>query len=56
MCADSVKPEVPELDGFGFMEDVTGSLSKLFSSPSKDIKCVESIIFSSFNPPPSHRR
>lgn len=53
---DSVKTEVPELDGFGFMEDVTGSLSKLFSSPSKDIKCVESIVFSSFNPPPSHRR
>lgn len=53
---DSVKPGVPELDGFGFMEDVTGSLSKLFSSATKDIKCVESIVFSSFNPPPSHRR
>lgn len=53
---DSVKAEVPELDGFGFMEDVTGSLNKLFSSSSKEIKCVESIVFSSFNPPPSHRR
>ncbi|EXB93784.1 Protein KIAA0664-like protein [Morus notabilis] len=48
--------EVPELDGLGFMEDVSGSLSNLLSSPAKEIKCVESIVFSSFNPPPSHRR
>ncbi|XP_010695371.2 clustered mitochondria protein [Beta vulgaris subsp. vulgaris] len=53
---DSIKAEVPEVDGFGFMEDVTGSLNKLSSSSSKEIKCVESIVFSSFNPPPSHRR
>ncbi|XP_057521478.1 clustered mitochondria protein isoform X2 [Amaranthus tricolor] len=52
---ESVKIEVPELDGFGVMEDVTGSMNKLFSS-SKEIKCVESIVFSSFNPPPSYRR
>lgn len=48
--------EVPELDGLGFMEDVSGSLSNLLSSPAKEFKCVESIVFSSFNPPPSHRR
>ncbi|PON86259.1 N-terminal acetyltransferase A, auxiliary subunit [Trema orientale] len=48
--------EVPELDGLGFMEDVSGSLSNLLSSATKEIKCVESIVFSSFNPPPSYRR
>ncbi|XP_008231340.1 PREDICTED: clustered mitochondria protein [Prunus mume] len=53
---DTTKTEVPELDGLGFMEDVAGSLSNLLSSPSKEIKCVESIVFSSFNPPPSYRR
>ncbi|GAV85691.1 eIF3_p135 domain-containing protein/CLU domain-containing protein/TPR_12 domain-containing protein [Cephalotus follicularis] len=53
---DAVKTEVPELDGLGFMEDVAGSLGKLLSSPSNEIKCVESIVFSSFNPPPSYRR
>lgn len=51
-----VKAEVPELDGLGFMEDVAGSLGKLLSASSKEIKCVESIVFSSFNPPPSYRR
>ncbi|MED6162460.1 hypothetical protein PIB30_070665 [Stylosanthes scabra] len=50
------KPEVPELDGLGYMEDVSGSLGNLLLSPLKDIKCVESIVFSSFNPPPSYRR
>ncbi|KAJ9174444.1 hypothetical protein P3X46_013085 [Hevea brasiliensis] len=54
--SDTVKAEVPELDGLGFMEDVAGSLGKLLSSSSKEIKCVESIVFSSFNPPPSYRR
>ncbi|RWR77799.1 clustered mitochondria protein isoform X4 [Cinnamomum micranthum f. kanehirae] len=53
--SDTVK-EVPELDGLGFMEDITGSLGNLASSSSKEIKCVESIVFSSFNPPPSYRR
>ncbi|XP_073268785.1 clustered mitochondria protein isoform X2 [Populus alba] len=48
--------EVPELDGMGFMEDVAGSVGKLLSFPTKEIKCVDSIVFSSFNPPPSHRR
>uniref|UniRef100_A0A2N9G2E6 Clu domain-containing protein n=1 Tax=Fagus sylvatica TaxID=28930 RepID=A0A2N9G2E6_FAGSY len=52
----TAKIEVPELDGLGFMEDVAGSLSNLLSSSSKEIKCVESIVFSSFNPPPSYRR
>ncbi|XP_077254113.1 clustered mitochondria protein-like [Tasmannia lanceolata] len=53
--ADAGKVEVPEL-GLGFMEDITGSLCNLVSSSSKEIKCVESIVFSSFNPPPSYRR
>lgn len=53
---DAAKTEVPELDGLGFMEDVSGSLGKLLSSSTQEIKCVESIVFSSFNPPPSHRR
>ncbi|KAF8099761.1 hypothetical protein N665_0237s0016 [Sinapis alba] len=50
------KPNVPELDCLGFMEDVPASLRKLINSPTEEIKCVESIVFSSFNPPPSHRR
>uniref|UniRef100_A0A6N2LXG2 Clu domain-containing protein n=1 Tax=Salix viminalis TaxID=40686 RepID=A0A6N2LXG2_SALVM len=54
--SDTGKIEVPELDGMGFMEDVTGSVGKLLSFPTKEIKCVDSIVFSSFNPPPSHRR
>lgn len=53
---DAAKTEVPELDGLGFMEDVSGSLGKLLSSSTQEIKCMESIVFSSFNPPPSHRR
>ncbi|PIN14395.1 putative protein CLU1/cluA/TIF31 [Handroanthus impetiginosus] len=53
---DSVKAEVPELSNLGFMENVTGSLTDLFSSPSNEIRYVESIVFSSFNPPPSYRR
>ncbi|KAL0410704.1 UNVERIFIED_CONTAM: Clustered mitochondria protein [Sesamum latifolium] len=56
LYVDAVKAEMPELNNLGFMENVTSSLSKLLSSPSKEIKCVESIVFSSFNPPPSHRR
>ncbi|KAJ8748741.1 hypothetical protein K2173_011293 [Erythroxylum novogranatense] len=54
--SDTVRTDVPELDGLGFMEDVSGSIGKLLSCPSKEIKCVESIVFSSFNPPPSYRR
>ncbi|KAL5549761.1 hypothetical protein UlMin_004992 [Ulmus minor] len=50
------KTEIPELDGLGFMEDVAGSLNNLLSPSSTEIKCVESIVFSSFNPPPSYRR
>ncbi|KAL0725831.1 hypothetical protein Bca4012_040430 [Brassica carinata] len=50
------KPNVPELDCLGFMQDVPATLDKLINSPSEEIKCVESIVFSSFNPPPSHRR
>ncbi|GMI95762.1 FRIENDLY MITOCHONDRIA, non responding to oxylipins 38 [Hibiscus trionum] len=52
----AAKTDVPEVDGFVFMEDVTGSVGKLLSSSSKEIKCVENIVFSSFNPPPSYRR
>ncbi|CAL9148830.1 unnamed protein product [Musa hybrid cultivar] len=55
--SDAVKVESAETDRPGFMEDITGALSDLLSSPSpKEIKCVESIIFSTFNPPPSYRR
>ncbi|GAB2289060.1 hypothetical protein Dimus_023362 [Dionaea muscipula] len=53
---DSVKPELLELDGLGFIEDVTGSLSKLLLPTYKEIKCVDTLVFSSFNPPPSFRR
>ncbi|KAJ7949124.1 Clustered mitochondria protein-like [Quillaja saponaria] len=53
---DTPKTEVPELDGLGYMEDVTGSLGNLLTSSSKEIKCVESIVFSSFNPPPTYRK
>nr|XP_043609065.1 clustered mitochondria protein [Erigeron canadensis] len=53
---EPAKTEVLELENLGFMEDVSGSLTSLLSSPSKEIKCVESIVFSSFNPPPSYRR
>ncbi|CAA0808886.1 Clustered mitochondria protein [Striga hermonthica] len=51
---DAMKVEVPELDKLGFMGN--GSLTKLLSPPSKEINSVESIVFSLFNPPPSHRR
>lgn len=53
---DASKIEVPELDGLGLVEDVTTSLGNLLSSTGKEIKCLESIVFSSFNPPPSYRR
>ncbi|KAA8520267.1 hypothetical protein F0562_014523 [Nyssa sinensis] len=53
---DPGKTEILELDSLGFMEDVATSLTNLLSSPSKEIKCVESIVFSSLNPPPSYRR
>ena len=56
MGLDPVKSEVADLDSLGFMENVSASLSNLFSPPSKEIQCVESIVFSSFNPPPSYRR
>ncbi|XP_073277929.1 clustered mitochondria protein isoform X2 [Primulina huaijiensis] len=54
--SDAVKAEVPELDNLGFMDVGSGSLTNLLSSSSKEIKCVESIVFSSLNPPPSYRR
>uniref|UniRef100_A0A5B6Z148 Clustered mitochondria protein homolog n=1 Tax=Davidia involucrata TaxID=16924 RepID=A0A5B6Z148_DAVIN len=53
---DPVKTEILELDNLGFMEEVTASLTNLLSSTSKEIKCVENIVFSSLNPPPSYRR
>nr|QKE11184.1 tetratricopeptide repeat (TPR)-like superfamily protein 2 [Erythranthe lewisii] len=53
---DAVKGKVPEVAKLDFMENATSSLTNLFSSPSEEIKCVESIVFSSFNPPPSYRR
>lgn len=51
-----MKADVPELENLGFVEDVSGSVSSLLAAPSKETKCVESIVFSSFNPPPSYRR
>ncbi|TKY68175.1 Clustered mitochondria protein [Spatholobus suberectus] len=53
---DKLKNEVPELDGLGYMEDVSGLLSNVLPSPLKTVKCVKSMLFSSFNPPPSYRR
>ncbi|KAM7266178.1 hypothetical protein ACFE04_004075 [Oxalis oulophora] len=55
---DAVKTDddVQDLDGLRVMEDAGGSLGKLLLSSSEDIICVDSIVFSSFNPPPSHRR
>jgi protein TIF31 len=53
---DKPKSDVPELECLGFMEDVPGSLKKLINSTSEEIRSVENIVFSSFNPPPSHRR
>ncbi|KAL8155095.1 clustered mitochondria protein [Apium graveolens] len=55
-AGESNKTEVSELESLGFMEDVSDSLANLLSTPSKEIKCVESIVFSSLNPPPSYRR
>ncbi|KAK1282554.1 Clustered mitochondria protein [Acorus calamus] len=55
-AADGVKSEGLELEGLGFMEDIPGSLCNLMPSSSQVIKCVESIVFSSFNPPPNYRR
>ncbi|XP_044413836.1 clustered mitochondria protein isoform X3 [Triticum aestivum] len=45
-----------ELDGLNFMEDTTVALTNLLASAPAEIKCVDSIVFSSFNPPPSYRR
>ncbi|KAL9275941.1 Clustered mitochondria protein-like protein [Drosera capensis] len=53
---DSSKPELLELDGLGFMDDVSGCLSKLLPPTSKETKCVDTLVFSSFDPPPSYRR
>ncbi|CAM8964845.1 unnamed protein product [Rhodiola kirilowii] len=52
----ATKSDASELDGLGFMDDITGSLGKLLTAPPKEIKSIESIVFSSFNPPPSYRR
>ncbi|XP_062222196.1 clustered mitochondria protein-like [Phragmites australis] len=54
--ADAGKTVIQELDCLNFMEDTTGALTNLLASAPAEIKCVESIVFSSFNPPPSYRR
>ncbi|GJM86644.1 hypothetical protein PR202_ga02521 [Eleusine coracana subsp. coracana] len=54
--ADAGKTTIQELDGLNFMEDTTGAFTNLLTSAPAEIKCVDSIIFSSFNPPPSYRR
>nr|GMD71805.1 clustered mitochondria protein [Ipomoea batatas] len=51
-----IKADIPELDNMGFVDNISSSLSNLLSTISKEVKCVESIVFSSFNPPPSYRR
>ncbi|CAH9122850.1 unnamed protein product [Cuscuta epithymum] len=53
---EPIKADVPELDNTGFVDNISQSLSILLSTNSKEVKCVESIVFSAFNPPPSHRR
>uniref|UniRef100_A0A7N0UDV1 Clustered mitochondria protein homolog n=1 Tax=Kalanchoe fedtschenkoi TaxID=63787 RepID=A0A7N0UDV1_KALFE len=52
----AAKNDASELDGLGFMDDIAGSLGKLLTVPPKEIKSIQSIVFSSFNPPPSYRR
>ncbi|KAL6633659.1 hypothetical protein ACP70R_026330 [Stipagrostis hirtigluma subsp. patula] len=54
--ADAGKAAIQELDGLNFMEDSTGAIPNLLASAPSEIKCVDSIVFSSFNPPPSYRR
>ncbi|KAF8643089.1 hypothetical protein HU200_066961 [Digitaria exilis] len=54
--AGSEKTVIQEFDGLNFMEDSAGALTNLLASAPAEIKCVESIVFSSFNPPPSYRR
>lgn len=53
---EPVKADIPELDNMGFVDNISSLLSNLLSTNSKEVKCVESIVFSSFNPPPSYRR
>lgn len=53
---DAGKTAHQELDGLNFMEDTTVALTNLLASAPAEIKCVDSIVFSSFNPPPSYRR
>uniref|UniRef100_A0A0D9YXF5 Clu domain-containing protein n=1 Tax=Oryza glumipatula TaxID=40148 RepID=A0A0D9YXF5_9ORYZ len=55
-AGDSGKTANQELDGLNFMEDSTGAVINLLPSVPAEIKCVGSIVFSSFNPPPSYRR
>nr|BAJ94710.1 predicted protein [Hordeum vulgare subsp. vulgare] len=54
--AGKTKTAHQELDGLNFMEDTTVALTNLLASAPAEIKCVDSIVFSSFNPPPSYRR
>ncbi|XP_019186851.1 PREDICTED: clustered mitochondria protein-like isoform X2 [Ipomoea nil] len=53
---EPIKADIPELDNMGFVDNISSSLSNLLSTIFKEVKCVESIVFSSFNPPPSYRR
>ena len=52
-----VKPDAPELEGLGFMEDPTKQLEDLIVPPSQsESRCIDKIAFSSFNPVPGYRR
>ncbi|KAL2326480.1 hypothetical protein Fmac_025538 [Flemingia macrophylla] len=53
---DTLKSEVPELPGLDYTEDVSDLLNNVLPPPPEDVKCVESILFSAFNPPPRYRR
>lgn len=55
-AADAGKTANQELDGLNYMEDTTVALTNLLASAPVEIKCVDNIVFSSFNPPPSYRR
>ncbi|XP_024538093.1 clustered mitochondria protein [Selaginella moellendorffii] len=52
-----VRQEITELEALGLMDEPSKMLKDLVSSPDvPDVKCIQSISFSSFNPVPGYRR